>query len=441
MRRISLTAIVILLGTTLAVAQKGPVAPSATSGNYDVALGYTYTRANAPPGGCKCFSMNGGFIAGDLHLNDWFGVTGKFTMGHAGDISALGQDLTLSTFTVGPRFTYRLHHISIFGDVLVGGARGTGSYFPSATGSSTTASSFAYSTGGGIDIPLTKRIGWRVVDAEYLHTSLPNGTNNSQNQMEISTGIVFHFGHRSQYVPLAATPPPMPPQVEFSCSQSAEQVPPGEPVEIIGNTLTEPGKQPVNYTWTASAGTVQGTGSMVSLETTGLAPGNYHVYGRATLQGHPQVTSSCDVAFEVVKPTVKVVTRTVVQKESPAFLKELASFKRNMKDAFFDLNKYNLRPDAQAAVQHDAQYLLAHPDMNITIAGYADERGTVEYNIMLGLQRALAVRKALAEQGVDMGRMNVVSYGKEKQFCYTTTQACYQLNRRAHMELNPPPNE
>lgn len=442
MQRISLIAIAILLGATMAAAQQGPpAAPSATSGNYDVALGYNYTRANAPPGGCKCFMMNGGFIAADLHLNNWFGVTGKFTMGHAGDISTLGQDLTLSTFTVGPRFTYRLSRMSIFGDVLVGGARGSGSYFPTSTGSSTTASSFAYSTGGGIDLPLTRRIGLRLVDAEYLHTGLPNGTDNSQNQLEISTGVIFHFGHRSRYIAPAPIAP-MPPQVEFSCSQSAEQVPVGEPVEIIGNTLTEPGKQAVNYSWSASAGSVQGTGSMVSVETTGLAPGYYHVYGRATLQAHPSITSACDVAFEVVaKPAEKVITRTIVQKESPAFLKELADFNKNMKDAFFDLDKYNLRPDAKAAVQQDAQYLLTHPDLNITIAGYADERGTVEYNIMLGLQRALAVRKALAAEGVDMSRMNVLSYGKEKQFCSTTTPACYQLNRRAHMELNPPPNQ
>jgi outer membrane protein OmpA-like peptidoglycan-associated protein len=278
-----------------------------------------------------------------------------------------------------------------------------------------------------------------VVDAEYLHTAFPNGVNGSQHQLQISTDLFFCFGHRARAAALAPPPTPVQPQVEFSCSQSAEQVPVGEPVEIIGNTLTEPGKQAVHYSWSASGGTVQGTGSMVSVETSGLAPGYYHVYGHAGLQSHPSITSACEVSFEVVarEPREKVITRTVVQKESPEYLKELAVFKKNMQDAFFDLNKYNLRPDAQAAVEHDAQYLLTHPTLNITIAGFADERGTVEFNIMLGLPPALAVREALVSEGVDRSRMNVVSYGKEKQFCDTGTPECYQLNHRAHMELNP----
>src|SRR5579875_1311057 len=442
MRLLSLTVIAIVFGAIAATAQQNsPAFPATTSGDYDVALGYNYIRANAPPGGCNCFSMNGGFIAGDFNLNNWFGITGKFTMGHAGDISKLGQDLTLSTFTAGPRFTYRLNRISVFGDVLVGGARGSGSYFPTSSGSSTSASSFAYSAGGGIDLPLSGRTGLRLVNAEYLHTGLQNGADNSQNQLEIGAGVIFRFSHRSHYVPPAPAAS-LPPQVQFSCSQSVEQVPVGEPLEIIGSTLTEPETEAVDYSWSASAGSVQGSGNTASVETTGLAPGMYHVYGRAALKAHPSVTSTCDVTFQVVpQPKEQVITRTIVQKESPAFLEELDSFNKNMKDAFFDVDKYDLRPDAQTAVQDDAQYLLAHPDMNITIAGYADERGTVEYNIMLGLQRALAVRKALAEKGVPMARMNVLSYGKEKQFCSTTTPDCYQLNRRAHMELNTPENQ
>jgi outer membrane protein OmpA-like peptidoglycan-associated protein len=444
MRRINLTVIVMMFSAVAAVAQNGSVAPAASSANYDVAFGYSFLRANAPPSSCGCFSMNGGFVSADLHLNEWLGLTGRFTMGHANHISALGQDLTLQTFTVGPRFTYRMSRVSLFGDVLVGGARGSGSYFPTSTGSTTSASSFAYSTGGGIDLPLTSRWGLRLVDAEFLHTGLPNGVNGSQHQLEISTGLIFRFGRRAPRVVYVAppSPKPLPPQVEFSCSQSAEQIPVGEPLEIIGNTLTEPGRQAVNYNWTASGGSIEGSGSMISVETAGLTPGTYHVYGHAMLQAHPDATNACDVSFAVVpaQPREKIITRTVVQKESPAFMRELAAFRQNMQDAFFDLNQYNLRPDAKAAVDHDAQYLLAHPDMNITIAGFADERGTAEYNIMLGLQRALAVRKALAAEGVDIGRMNVLSYGKEKQFCTTTTPACYQENRRAHFELTPPMN-
>ncbi|WP_052294719.1 MULTISPECIES: outer membrane beta-barrel protein [Acidobacterium] len=434
---IHFTAILMVFGVAVAVGQQNTADPAVNAPRYDLALGYNYIGANAPPGNCHCFAMHGGFFSAGIHFNDWLSIEGKVTGGHSNDISALGQNLTLTTFTVGPRFTWHHGRFAPYGEALFGAAWGTGSYFPRANGTSTTsASSVAYSVGGGLEYELTPRMAVLLPDAEFLHTALPNGINGEQNTLEIGAGVVFKFGNRTRYIP--APPMHMPAkQVDLSCTQSAEQVPPGEPLEIIAQAITWPGNDAVDYDWHASAGTVQGSGSMVSIETAGLEPGTYHVYGTAHLADDAGVHSDCQVSFTIVPPQkAKVITRTIVEKpatNNPAML----DFEKNIQDAFFDYNQYNLRPDAQSAIAHDASYLESHPDIHITIAGFADERGTAEYNIWLGLQRALAVRRALAKDGIDMGRMNVLSYGKEKQFCSDQTPACFQQNRRAHFMMDP----
>jgi hypothetical protein len=57
---------------------------------YDLTIGYNNVRANAPPAGCHCFNMNGGFVFGSVHLTEWLGIVGEFTGGHSSNISILG---------------------------------------------------------------------------------------------------------------------------------------------------------------------------------------------------------------------------------------------------------------------------------------------------------------------------------------------------------------
>jgi len=113
-----------------------------------------------------------------------------------------------------------------------------------------------------------------------------------------------------------------------------------------------------------------------------------------------------------------------------------AVFHENVKDAFFDYDSYDLRPDAQTAAVKAAAYLVAHPDIRIVIGGYCDDRGSAEYNLALGENRANAAKTALVNAGVAAARIRVVSYGKEKQFCSEETEACWQENRRAQFSLD-----
>ena len=113
-----------------------------------------------------------------------------------------------------------------------------------------------------------------------------------------------------------------------------------------------------------------------------------------------------------------------------------AAFHQAVPDAFFDYDSYDLRPDAQQAVSTASGYLAAHPAIRVVIGGYSDERGSAEYNLALGENRANAARQSLVAAGVAPSRLRVVSYGKEKQFCSESTESCWQQNRRAQFSLD-----
>ncbi len=111
-------------------------------------------------------------------------------------------------------------------------------------------------------------------------------------------------------------------------------------------------------------------------------------------------------------------------------------FKANVQDIFFDYDAYDVRADAQTTLSHDASYLTSHPNIKVVIGGYCDERGSDEYNLALGQNRADAAKTALVTAGVAAGRIRVISYGKEKPFCSESTEACWQQNRRAGFSID-----
>jgi len=107
-------------------------------------------------------------------------------------------------------------------------------------------------------------------------------------------------------------------------------------------------------------------------------------------------------------------------------------FGQNVKDVYFDYDKSNIRADQEASTQGDAQFLGQHPGINFTIEGHCDDRGSTEYNLALGDQRASSVKSALVAAGVSASRIKTISYGKEKPFCLEDNEACWQQNRRGH---------
>jgi peptidoglycan-associated lipoprotein len=110
-------------------------------------------------------------------------------------------------------------------------------------------------------------------------------------------------------------------------------------------------------------------------------------------------------------------------------------FRANVKDAFFDYDKSDVRPDAQQALARTAEFLRAYPQIRVTIEGHCDERGSTEYNLGLGERRAQAVRQFLISLGVSADRMDTVSMGKERPFCTESNESCWQQNRRGHFVM------
>jgi peptidoglycan-associated lipoprotein len=109
----------------------------------------------------------------------------------------------------------------------------------------------------------------------------------------------------------------------------------------------------------------------------------------------------------------------------------------DLRDALFDYDSVNIRDDARAALQADAEALKRifadFPNATINVEGHCDERGSAEYNLGLGDRRASAARDLLAQLGVPAAKLRTISYGKERPQCTEADEACYQKNRRAHL--------
>ena len=113
-----------------------------------------------------------------------------------------------------------------------------------------------------------------------------------------------------------------------------------------------------------------------------------------------------------------------------------AAFHAAVQDVFFGYDSFDISSEAEPNVAAAARYLNSHPSIKVLIGGYCDDRGSAEYNITLGENRANAAKDALVSAGVAPSRIRVVSYGKERQFCTDETESCWQQNRRAQFMID-----
>jgi len=122
--------------------------------------------------------------------------------------------------------------------------------------------------------------------------------------------------------------------------------------------------------------------------------------------------------------------RTELRKE------EKAAVEAGLQDVFFGYEQWTLSDAGMDALDHGAAYLNNHPAAVLKIEGHCDERGTADYNMVLGEKRAKAARNYLADARVKLKQLAIVSYGKERPFCLVRDESCYQQNRRDHMLLS-----
>lgn len=126
---------------------------------------------------------------------------------------------------------------------------------------------------------------------------------------------------------------------------------------------------------------------------------------------------------------------TKEEKEDQGKMEEVAALEAGLQDVFFGYDQWTLSSVGMEALNRDAGYLKDHPGALLKIEGHCDERGTGDYNLVLGDKRAKAARSYLIEAGVSPKQVAIVSYGKERPFCIAHEESCYQQNRRGHMLL------
>ena len=97
---------------------------------------------------------------------------------------------------------------------------------------------------------------------------------------------------------------------------------------------------------------------------------------------------------------------------------------------FFDLDKYSLSSEARGTLERQAAWLKKYSAVTIAVEGHCDERGTREYNLALGERRANSVKDYLVALGISPGRINTISYGKERPVALGSSEAAWSQNRR-----------
>lgn len=102
---------------------------------------------------------------------------------------------------------------------------------------------------------------------------------------------------------------------------------------------------------------------------------------------------------------------------------------------FFGYDRYDLTPEARSVLERQAAWLRQYPNVNVLVAGNADERGTREYNLALGARRAAATRDYLSSLGVPGNRMQTVSYGKERPLDPRSNEEAWSVNRNANTQI------
>jgi peptidoglycan-associated lipoprotein len=214
---------------------------------------------------------------------------------------------------------------------------------------------------------------------------------------------------KKQPVPTqAAAPPPMTPAPTAQITATPGVISAGDQVQLSWHTTD------------ATSVSIDGIGDVPSSGVKTVTPTEtttYHLVARGD-------GGSADASANV---TVNAPIAAAVPSNSMSAEEE---FKANVQDIFFDYDTADIRTDAQATLSKDASYLVSHPDIKVVIGGYCDERGSDEYNLALGQNRANSAKTALVNDGVAANRIRVVSYGKEKPFCSESNEQCWQLNRR-----------
>ncbi len=310
----------------------------------DVFLGFSYVRFNTNAANIhEDFKWMGftGAIAGNV--NRWFSLVADFGILGLKDTPPHTTGLAY-TFLFGPQFEHRGKHWvpfahALFGDATLSQVRVTtipsGSAFFNRSFSQ---NAFATALGGGLDVNLNKVFSLRLIQAEYFLTKFTDGNNNTQNNVRLSAGLVFHFNSGPP-----PPPPNHPPTVSVVVNPTTVFAGSNDSVTATA-TAADPDNDTLTYKWTATGGTIDGTGAEVHWNTSGLAEGTYTITVTVD-DGHAgTATASADIKI-AAKPNTPP---TISCAASPSTITagQRTSIAANANDADNDTLTYSYKADS-----------------------------------------------------------------------------------------------
>ncbi|MGA9668938.1 MAG: OmpA family protein [Terracidiphilus sp.] len=478
-------------------------------------MGYSYLRAVPELAeGNRLVDLNGGSTSLAFNFNRYFGIVGDFGGFNDSRLLLTGGNLsqdrqidkgTVFTLLAGPRLSFRnFDRITPFVQVLAGGTRASEITLSGCTNNCQLLPkeyAFAMTAGGGLDLNIHHHIALRLVQAEYLMTRFSDfntGFTGTQNDMRLSTGLVFRFG--------GSAPSPL----TLACAANPTSVFPGDPVTLTATVgQLDPDLSAV-YSWSGSG--VTGSGATATVATGSLAPGSYTVNcgvkeGRPGREGlKPWETADASASFAVkafeppsiscsaspstINPGDKAVITAVAvspQNRPLTYTYSVSAGAVNGSDttASFDSTgalsgvitatctvtddknqvatananftiaplppppgppaeqvRLEARlalhsvffPTAQPRAEHPEggllvsqqqtlttlatdfkSYLTFKSDAHLTLTGHADVRGSVEYNQKLSERRVARTKQFLVEQGVPEASIETAADGKEQE--------------------------
>lgn len=176
-------------------------------------------------------------------------------------------------------------------------------------------------------------------------------------------------------------------------------------------------------TQNASTVTIEGIGNVSSSGSRKITPSTSTTYHLTATGEGGNTDASARITVNIPRDTTSKLT-------------EEQLFQQNMKDIFFNYDNFDIRTNEASAASADAEFLKQHPNIKFVIEGHCDERGSEDYNMGLGENRASTVKQALVDHGISADRIRIISFGKEKPFCTSAEdESCWQQNRRAHFAL------
>jgi outer membrane immunogenic protein len=150
---------------------------------------YNYFHANAPPGQCGCFMMNGGSGTFTYNVTDKWAAVADMTLGHANNVDNSGQNITIFDYLFGGRYTRRNHgRYAFYGQGMMGGAKEDVNF-----DFTINRQALSFLGGGGVTTRLNPKFGLTLGEVDWIYSRIPNAINDRQNDLRVVVGVTYNI--------------------------------------------------------------------------------------------------------------------------------------------------------------------------------------------------------------------------------------------------------